>query len=196
MSRPRVMSDEQLDAAAREAFFELGPAAPVSDVARRLGVTQAALFHRAGSKEALMLKALCPGAPHALAAFAEPPRADVSLHAQLAPTLSSLLEFLHQALPGLMILRGAGISLDKAVPPGPPPPVAMRAALASFLTVAAERRLTTLTNAAATADAMLGALEARVVNAYLGGPAFIDGDDATFLQGLLEATLPGPPAAP
>ena len=196
MSRPRVMSDEQLDAAAREAFFELGPAAPVSDVARRLGVTQAALFHRAGSKEALMLKALCPGAPHALAAFAQPLSAADSLHTQLEPTLLSLLSFLRQAIPGLMILRGASISLEKAVPPGPPPPVAMRAALASFLSVAAERNLTTLADSTATADAILGALEARVVNAYLGGPAFIDGDDATFLHGLLAATLPLPPAVP
>jgi hypothetical protein len=154
------------------------------------------LFHRAGSKEALMLKALCPGAPHALGALARPPSADVPLQAQLEPTLTSLLSFLRQAIPGLMVLRGAGIALEKAVPPGPPPPVAMRAALASFLTVAAERRLTTLASADATADAILGALEARVVNAYLGGPAFIDGDDATFLHGLLEATLPASPAVP
>ncbi len=184
------MSDQQLESAAREAFFELGPMAPVSEVARRLGVTQAALFHRSGSKEALMLKALCPGAPHALEAFSRLPSATPSLHAQLEPTLMSLLTFLRQAIPGLMILRGAGIALEKALPSAPPPPVAMRAALASFLTLSNERGLTVLAAPAATADAILGALEARVVNAYLGGPRFVDGDDATFLQGLLLATLP------
>jgi AcrR family transcriptional regulator len=190
MSRPRQVSDQQLESGAREAFFELGPTAPVSEVARRLGVTQAALFHRSGSKEALMLKALCPGAPHALAAFSQPPSASTSLHAQLLPTLTSLLTFLRQAIPGLMILRGAGISLEKALQSAPPPPVAMRAALASFLTLANQRGLTVLP--AASADAILGALEARVVNAYLGGPRFIEADDATFLRGLLLATLPHP----
>jgi AcrR family transcriptional regulator len=186
------MSDEQLEAAAREVFLELGPAAPVADVARRLGVTQAALFHRLGSKEALMLKALCPGAPHALAAFGQVPRRDVPVREQLAPTLAALLDFLRQAIPGLVILRGAGIALEKAVPPGPPPPVAMRAALGSFLTLAAEKGLTTLTDARATADAVLGALEARVLNEFLGGRAFVEDGDDEFLARLLEATVPGP----
>ncbi|MDX2015525.1 MAG: helix-turn-helix domain-containing protein [Myxococcaceae bacterium] len=190
MARPRVMSDEQLEAAAREVFLELGPAAPVADVARRLGVTQAALFHRLGSKEALMLKALCPGAPHALAAFAQTPRTDVTAHQQLAPTLKALLDFLRQAIPGLVILRGAGIALEKALPPGPPPPIAMRAALASFLSMAAEKGLVALDDAAASADAVLGALEARVLNEFLGGRSFIEPDDDDFLARLLDATVP------
>jgi AcrR family transcriptional regulator len=189
MSRPRTLSDAELHRVAREAFCELGPSAPVSAVARRLGVTQAALFHRSGSKEALMLKALSPGAPEALAAFAQPPRKDRSLHDQLAPTLQSLLGFLRDAIPGLMVLRGAGVSFAKAMP-GPPPPVAMRAALASFLSVADARGLTTLEDPAATADAMLGALEARVMNAYLGGPTFVEADDHAFLKRLLAVTLP------
>jgi AcrR family transcriptional regulator len=188
------MSDEQLEAAAREVFLELGPAAPVADVAKRLGVTQAALFHRLGSKEALMLKALCPGAPHALAAFAQVPRRDVPVREQLAPTLQGLLDFLRQAIPGLVILRGAGIALEKALPPGPPPPVAMRAALGSFLTVAAEKALTSVTDARATADAVLGALEARVLNEFLGGRSFVEESDDEFLHRLLEATVPGPVA--
>lgn len=186
------MSDEQLEAAAREVFLELGPAAPVADVAKRLGVTQAALFHRLGSKEALMLKALCPGAPEALAAFEAGPAPDVPVHEQLTPTLHALLGFLRQAIPGLMVLRGAGIASDKAVPPGPPPPVAMRAALAAFLSLAAERGLVHLVDAPATADAILGALEARVLNGFLGGDTFIEGDDQTFLRRLLLATLPTP----
>jgi AcrR family transcriptional regulator len=188
------MSDDQLEAAAREVFLELGPAAPVSDVAKRLGVTQAALFHRLGSKEALMLKALCPGAPLALEAFRQAPRAHVTLHQQLAPTLLALLDFLRQAIPGLMVLRGAGIALEKALPPGPPPPIAMRAALASFLSVSAEKGLVQLSDATATADAVLGALEARVLNEFLGGATFVEADDATFLGGLLAATVPRPPS--
>jgi len=187
------MTDERLEAAAREAFIELGPAAPVSDVARRLGVTQAALFHRLGSKEALMLKALCPGAPHAMAAFATGPVPGVDLREQLAPTFSALLEFLRQAVPGLVVLRGAGIPLEKALPPGPPPPVAMRAGLASFLTLAHERGLTRIERPAAMADALLGALEARVLNDYLGGASFVDGTDAEFLGQLLHALIPMPP---
>lgn len=192
MPRPRVMSDEQLEAAASAVFRELGPAAPVADVARRLGVSNAALFHRLGSKEALMLKALCPGAPTALEAFAQPPRREVNVHEQLLPTLRALLDFLRQAIPGLLILRGAGIALHKAIPPGPPPPVAMRAALASFLSSAAVLGLVDVREAGAAADAVLGALEARVLNEYLGGASFIAPGDDAFLAQLLAATVPLP----
>jgi AcrR family transcriptional regulator len=126
------MSDVQLDQAARQTFLELGPSAPVADVARRLGVSQAALFHRVGSKEALMLRSLCPGVPEALAVWLRPPSAGQPLAQQLQPVLSELLGFLRAAIPGLLVLRSGGVPLEKAMPPGPPPPVALRAALATF----------------------------------------------------------------
>lgn len=185
MARPRLVSDEELEAGAREAFLELGPAAPVSDIARRLGVTQAALFHRAGSKEALMLRALTPGAPEAVAVFLAGPTEE-PLHEQLTPVLRSLLQFLDVAIPGLMVLRGAGVAMEGA---GPPPPLALRAALTRYLTMAVARRLVTLPKPAATADALLSSLEARALNRYLGGPSFVSGSDHAFIKSLLEAVL-------
>ncbi|MBM4781898.1 MAG: TetR/AcrR family transcriptional regulator [Archangiaceae bacterium] len=185
MARPRQVTDEELEAKAREAFLELGPAAPVSDIARRLGVTQAALFHRAGSKEALMLRALSPGAPQAVAVLQAGP-SDGPLAGQLSPVLRSLLQFLDVAIPGLMVLRGAGVAMEGA---GPPPPLALRAALTRYLTAAGARGLATLPRPAATADALLSSLEARAFNRYLGGPSFVRGSDAAFVEGLLEAVL-------
>ncbi len=185
MARPRLVSDEALEQQARDAFLELGPAAPVADIARRLGVSQAALFHRAGSKEALMLRALTPGAPEAVAVFLAGPN-EGPLVEQLSPVLRSLLRFLDVAIPGLMVLRGAGVAMESA---GPPPPMALRAALTRYLTAAVARRLVVLSKPAATADVLLSALEARALNRYLGGPSFVSGSDASFIKGLLEAVL-------
>lgn len=60
MARPRSITDEEIKEAAREVFVVHGPGAPVSIIAKKLGVTHAALFGRAGSKEQLMMDALCP----------------------------------------------------------------------------------------------------------------------------------------
>lgn len=185
MARPRLVSDEALEQKAREAFLELGPAAPVADIARRLGVTQAALFHRAGSKEALMLRALTPGAPEAVAVLLAGPN-DEPLASQLAPLLRSLLRFLDVAIPGLMVLRGAGVAMEGV---GPPPPLELRAALTRYLGAAVTRGLVTLPRPAATADVLLSSLEARAFNRYLGGPSFVRGSDAAFVAGVLEAVL-------
>lgn len=137
-----------------------------------------------------MLKALCPGAPDAMAVLVAGPT-DEALHAQLARLLGSLLEFLDVAVPGLMLLRGAGVPLEKAIPPGaPPPPVAMRAALTGFLAAAVAQKLTSLRDAASTADALLSSLEARALNRYLGGAAFVSGEDAAFVTAMLEALVP------
>lgn len=185
MARPRQVSDEALEQGARDAFLELGPAAPVADIARRLGVTQAALFHRAGSKEALMLRALTPGAPEAVAIFQAGPNEE-PLADQLTPVLRSLLQFLDVAIPGLMVLRGAGVAMTGG---GPPPPLALRAALTRYLTAAVSRGLVNLAKPAATADALLSSLEARALNRYLGGPSFVSGSDSAFIKHLLEAVL-------
>lgn len=138
-----------------------------------------------------MLRALCPGAPAALAAFGEAPRAE--LRAQLRPTLLSLLAFLDQAVPGLMVLRGAGIPLEKALGRVPPPPVAMRAALTHFLSVACARGVTEVVSPAATAEALLGALEARSLNRYLGGESFVASRDEVFVDQLLTLIPVVPP---
>jgi hypothetical protein len=152
-------------------------------------VTQAALFHRAGSKEALMLRALCPGAPEVVAVLAEGP-STAPLREQLTRVLSGLSHFLEVAVPGLVLLRGAGVPLEKAIPPGPPPPLAMRGVLTGFLSAAAARGLTSLVEPGVTADALLSVLEARALNRYLGGSAFVAGDDATLISSMVGALVP------
>src|SRR5690606_40708283 len=58
MGRRRQVSDLQITAAAREVFLDRGPNAPVALIAKKLGVSTATLFQRAGSKQQLILMAL------------------------------------------------------------------------------------------------------------------------------------------
>ncbi|WP_019588083.1 TetR/AcrR family transcriptional regulator [Deinococcus apachensis] len=53
MARPRSITDEQIVAAAREAFLEQGFSATTLEIARRAGVSEGTLFKRFATKEDL-----------------------------------------------------------------------------------------------------------------------------------------------
>lgn len=189
MARPRQVSDEEIDRAARETFLKHGPNAPVSRIAKTLQVSQAALFHRARSKAELMLRALKPAVPDAAEALENGPRMR-GLHRQLAPILASLLKHLEQVSPALAILRTANLPLHSARSAAEPPTVMLRRMLSGWLTRAHQSGQTQIRNPAVIAEALLGALEARAFNRYLGGPAFTPGSDRSFIRHLIEGLVP------
>jgi AcrR family transcriptional regulator len=188
-----------MDAAARATFLQHGHSAPVALIAAKLGVSHAALLQRAGSKEALLLRALAPravttGSPRAdaprglsavVARLREPPPARASA-ARLIELLVELHSVLADLLPGLVVLRAGGL------PTGPPPGIEaptllLRRLLAAWL-VRTER--VSRKRAPALAEALLGAIEARCFNAYLGGPAFVGEAPDVLAKQLVSALLP------
>lgn len=191
MARPQSVTDDQIRDAAREVFVRVGPNAPVSAVAKELGVTHAALFRRVGSKERLLLSALQPESPRAIEWLREAPP-DEGIHARLVDILLDLMAFLQRVVPNLVVLRGSGRSLeDLPRRPGPPPPVALRSALATWLDAAISRgSLHEALGTEVLADALLGAMEARCFNGYLGGRDFTPGDDAKYIKELVAGLVP------
>lgn len=203
MGRPRQISDEQIDDAARATFLEHGHAAPVALVAAKLGVSHVALLRRAGSKDALLMRALAPrptGAPMSSPHVASSPRAGLgAIVAQLrggppdrarAKCLVSMLVDLHdvlkQMLPGLVVLRARGL------PTGPPPGIEaptlmLRRRLAEWLVRAGLRPDARV---AAVAEALLGAMEAHCFNAYVGGPSFVSEEPRALVERLVAGLLP------
>lgn len=187
MGRPRQVSDAQIAAATRAALLDHGPQVATSVIAERLGVSQAALFKRMGSREALLVAALCPvGRPAVFDRLEASPRLDGSLQRQLEGFVIELLTVFDQVVPGLVLAKASGLSLDQIAPRGmPPPPVLMRSALASWLEKAHKQRRVRKLDFEAAADALLGALEARAFLRHVGGKSFITGDDAVFCQKLV-----------
>ena len=60
MARPSLHSDDELLDVARDTFLEHGPGVSTQVIAERAGVSQATLFKRFGSKDALLVRALRP----------------------------------------------------------------------------------------------------------------------------------------
>lgn len=186
MSRPRQVSDAQIDAAARATFLAFGTHAPVAQVAQRLGVSHTALLLRAGSKEQLLLRALCPGVPSAVAALGGHAPAKGAGHA-LEKVLGELADFLEDMLPGVILLRASGLSAQAVLGDREPPPAQLRRLLASWLSSTGRYRLD---RARTLAEAVLSSLEARTFNAWLGGQRLEPRAHRRFLRQLREGLLP------
>jgi len=194
MGRPQTISDDDILRVAREAFIEHGPGLSVAQVARRLGVSHAALFQRVGTKQDLLLRALRPDGPprDLLARLEAGPVADQPVHDQLQPILEGLFAFVDDVMPALLALRSARLPQRPSGGGGRPIPIQLREALAGWLSDAVERRMVDLAAPWAVAEGLLGALEARALNRHVGGPDSVLADDASFLLDLLEGLIPRP----
>jgi AcrR family transcriptional regulator len=192
MSRPRTISDQALLLAARKIFLKQGVNAPVSAVAKELGVSVAALFFRMKSKENLLIRALLPPFPPVEVTLLEqeiPRKKD--FRARLLELLTGLCGFLPEALPGFFLLHSAGVlPMQKHSPDTID--IVLRNALAMWLQKAKARRLLSVSNPSAAADAIIGAMEARFLHAYLLQRKLTATQNSLFLETLLKVTLGAP----
>jgi AcrR family transcriptional regulator len=91
MPRPKTISDDELLGVAREVFRERGHSASTRDVAAAAGISEAVLYKRFGSKEALFRRAMIPASADIDALLGPyPPR---SAKADLTRILERLVAF-------------------------------------------------------------------------------------------------------
>ncbi len=143
MVRPRLVTDHQILDAARACFLTHGPGVSTSHIAKELGVSQATLFKRFGSKDALMLKALHPGnqAPDWDALGAPPDGRPVP--EQLVERGVVVLRFLNVILPCIAVLRAHSAEMTASMvrSDNSPPRRALQATAAFFDALVADGRM-------------------------------------------------------
>lgn len=156
MARPRTISDDQILEAARECFFEQGPAVSTDIIAERLGVSSQALFKRFHNKQELMLAAIAPCGPAPWIPLVEAGPDDRPLRDQLTQILSELAEFFVDIARRMSVLRWSNVHPRELMDrfDEPPPLVDLRV-LADWLQRAAERGLIRHVDFKATAMMML-----------------------------------------
>lgn len=196
--RPRQFTDRELLETARRCFLEHGPGVSTSAIAEELGVSQAALFKRFKTKQALMLEALAPESQPAWIAEVEAGPDDGPIPQQLRRVVERINAFFEQMLPCIVVLRAAGIDPKTLFRhhPVPPPVLAHRALTAWF------RRLHELGRARipypqSTAMVFLGAIHARHMLCHVLGE-HAPKTEPEFLQNLVDVVWAGiaPPAEP
>lgn len=188
MARPQTITDAEIVATAREVFLEMGPATSVSVVAQRLGVSHAALFHRVGSKEALLQQALLLPPPPLVTEPWPTPMAE-DFEPKLVERLAKLMAFLREVVPSLMMLRASGTVVRSQ---SQPPHQFLRQQLARHLAAASEAGICDLRDTNVVAEAVLGAIEANCFNAFVGGEASTPRKDLSFVRKLVRGLVTAP----
>lgn len=187
MARPRTVSDEHLRDAAREAFHAHGAAVSVATIAARLGISAPAVLKRVGTKEQLLLLALCSSEPPPFFARLRAGPSDRP-HAELVALLVEAAAAFRQVAPTLAVLRTSGIDPGRMFPAGQPSPnVEARLALAAWLRAALatdERRSRAL------AELLLGAIESRAFLSWIEVDPPNPEDPETWITGLIDAACP------
>lgn len=170
MARPRKRSDEEILEVARRVFIEHGPAASTVLVADAVGLSQAALFKRFGTKEHLLVRALLPVATPAWLELVDRGPDERPVPEQLHEIAEELIAFFDRMLPCLMTLKAAGLDLHALVRQAPdPPPLQTRRALRAWFQRAVDRGLVRGADPDALAFTFVGAMQARAAFSHMFG---------------------------
>ncbi|MCA9088735.1 MAG: TetR/AcrR family transcriptional regulator [Planctomycetaceae bacterium] len=128
MARPQTISDDQILEAARRCLLELGPQATMEAIAGGLGVSPQALIKRFGSKQQLVVAALCITDEPAWRKLVEAGPDDRPAADQLREILQALAGFFVDVVRRMSVLRWSGVQPEELLKQfeEPPPLVDVR----------------------------------------------------------------------
>jgi AcrR family transcriptional regulator len=181
MARPRQITDDQILDAARQVFLQQGPATSTTVIAEKLGVSQAALFKRFGTKDELLIAAMRPLRQDWIALVEESPD-DSDLRQQLVQIARALNAFYEEHVPAMATLRSSGMNLEQIrACHDSAPLVRAQRSMAGWLRQAREQdRIRAGVDADALAVVLLGTLQARAFMNHMAGPQLpLSDPDAT-----------------
>lgn len=156
MARTPKITTEEILAAAQQLFLEQGERASTLDIAHKAGITEASIFKRFATKQALFLAAM---------GITETPRwvkdlphrqPTSAIKAELTELCQEMMAFYQQVLPRVLMMMAKNNSFFP--PPLPPPPIRDTYLLTGFLEKAIEQGHIKPSNASTTAQMIVGAI--------------------------------------
>ena len=190
MGRPRRVSDDEILVKAREAFVEHGPALSTVAIAQQVGLTQAVLFQRFGTKNELMRRALSPPEVAPFVPLLEAGPTEEDIHTQLVRLANAIGNHFDVYFPCWSMLRATGLDVMEGIlMPEVPPPVRSQRALAAWFRAAIATHRFRLLDPEATAILFLGAMQARSMMKHLFGDRVIGIDQERFVDNLVDVVL-------
>jgi AcrR family transcriptional regulator len=187
MGRPRQVLDEEILAVARACFIEHGASVSTEAIAARLGVSGPALLKRFGSKKELLKAAFAiPESPPWYARVEQGPDAR-ELAVQLLEVARSIDDFFRKVIPGLAVLREAGIGPEEwRKSPGPPPPVRSHQTMAGWFRRAQAQGLLRPGDADVMASLFLAGLQHRYFLAHVTGQSVPPESEDPWLERMVD----------
>ena len=185
--RPKKTSDLELLASVYQCLIRFGITSSTQFIANEVGVSQATLFKRFGTKEDLIRRALLsPITEHDIFTVIQQEPTNAPPKEQVEQLSLSLLRFFEEMVPSMMMLRSRGCDLQSMWEGENNPPVMMR----NMLTVWVKRlqHLHTLRDipAESVALALLGAIQHRAMRKHILHDTTMTKTDEEYLSSIVD----------
>lgn len=192
MGRHKIISDEELIRGARKCFLKHGPQVSTTVIAKYVGISQAAVFKRFSTKEALMVAALSPPAHPPWLEVLKAKLDDRDLRDQLTEIVSLLNHHAENVVPAIAILRASGLNPEKMFGKrNEPPPVRIVRHLSSWFKRAQKKGLVRKFNTDSLAHMLIGAVFHRHFLVHTLGPGASQVGSLKHQKNVVEAFIQG-----
>ena len=187
IARPRQFTDEDILATTQAAILEHGPSVSTTMIANRLGMSQAALFKRFGTKERLFVAALCrPISDNPLAAVMTAGPTDAPIRNQLIVIGQGILTVMRSVVPCMAMLHAAGFDPKDSLSQDNAPPIQGRKLLTTWLQQAMDQGRIRKADPMVLAVGFIGMLKARPFRETILGDHALDCSDADYVRQLVD----------
>jgi AcrR family transcriptional regulator len=161
MARTPKITNEAILAVAQQLFLEQGEKASTLEIANKAGISEASIFKRFATKQALFLAAI--GITETPQWVKDLPRRQPTpaIKAELTELCQEMMAFYQQVLPRVLMMMAKNNSF--LPPPMPPPPIRDTYLLTGFLEKAIEQGHLKSSNASTIAQMLVGAIVNYVI---------------------------------
>ena len=192
IARPRQFTDEDILDATQACILEHGPSVSTNMIAERMGMSQAALFKRFGTKEKLFVAALSrplTGAPLADVLAAGPN--DAPIQDQLLLMGTGILFVMRKVVPCMAMLHAAGIDPKENLGNQDAPPMRVRKLLTQWFQSAMDQGRIRSLDPHVMAVGFLGNLMVRPFREVILGDTALQCSDDAYVQQLIDQLWSG-----
>ena len=187
MARPRRFTDEEILATTQSCILEHGPGVSTLMIAERIGLSQAALFKRFGTKEQLIVRSLQqPMQPNLLASILSKGPTDAPIPEQLVAIGMTTIVILRRIIPCLTMLHAAGVDPNEKIPLDARPAIQGRRLLTEWFRQALDTGRIRTANPHTLAVGFLGMLHARPFREIIMGDCELSCTDQEYIQDLVD----------
>jgi AcrR family transcriptional regulator len=162
MARPPKISTEEIITVARQVFLEQGAGASTLVIAERAGISEAAIFKRFGTKQALFLAAMGISDNNPWISVLSQGMPTPAIRNDLIEICSQILEVYQEVMPRVLMLMNQG---KTSFPPPmlEPPPIRDTQLLAGYLDRAIDKGYIKPCNAIVVAHIIIGGINNYVI---------------------------------
>ena len=192
MARPRRFTDEEILAATQSCILEHGPSVSTTMIAEKLGVSQAALFKRFGTKEQMIIGALRqPLQRNAVVDLLADGPSDAPICEQLTTIGLAMIKVMRHVVPCMAMLHAAGLNIESDDTTDEMPPIQVRRMLVAWLQSAIDAGRLKPVDPHIVAVGFIGMLHARPFREIIVGDRDLACSDQEYVTQLVSSLLDG-----